>query len=87
MGVQLNIKDEATVRLARDLAGRLGKTVTDTVREALQDMTAAHDADMARRKEQIRETVANIQRNMPKDLKGLSPRELMDSIYIEGLPE
>jgi hypothetical protein len=36
MGVQLNIKDEVTVRLARKLADARGKSVTETVRELLE---------------------------------------------------
>ena len=37
MGVQLNIKDERTVDLARALAERLGQSVTQTIREALEE--------------------------------------------------
>ena len=87
MGVQLNIKDEATVRLARELADRRGKTVTETIRAALEDMSAAQDFDIARRKMHVRDTVAKIQRDMAADVRGLSSKELMDSIYVDGLPE
>jgi antitoxin VapB len=40
MGVQLNIKDEETVRLARELAAEMGETVTQAVRIALQERKA-----------------------------------------------
>lgn len=40
MGVQLNIKDEETVRLARELAAELGESVTQAVRVALQERRA-----------------------------------------------
>jgi antitoxin VapB len=40
MGVQLNIKDEETVRLARELAAELGESVTQAVRIALQERRA-----------------------------------------------
>ena len=36
MGVQLNIKDPETVRLARELAGQTRRSVTETVRVALE---------------------------------------------------
>lgn len=40
MGVQLNIKDEETVRLARELAAEMGESVTQAVRIALQERRA-----------------------------------------------
>lgn len=40
MGVQLNIKDEETVRLARELAAELGESVTEAVRTALRERRA-----------------------------------------------
>lgn len=40
MGVQLNIKDEETVRLARELASEMGESVTQAVRIALQERRA-----------------------------------------------
>jgi len=40
MGVQLNIKDEETVRLARELAVEMGESVTQAVRIALQERKA-----------------------------------------------
>ncbi|CUS46337.1 MAG: type II toxin-antitoxin system VapB family antitoxin [Pseudomonadota bacterium] len=40
MGVQLNIKDEETVRLARELAAEMGESVTLAVRIALQERRA-----------------------------------------------
>lgn len=40
MATQLNIKDEVTVRLARDLAAAAGETVTQTIRRALEERAA-----------------------------------------------
>ena len=34
MGVQLNIKDEETVKLARELAAEMGESVTQAIRTA-----------------------------------------------------
>lgn len=88
MGVQLNIKDEETVRLARDLATQLGKTVTETVREALEEKARARQAEIKARSEAIQALVEEIRAKMPPEVRGLSSKEIMDSIYGEdGLPE
>ncbi|MGJ3629789.1 type II toxin-antitoxin system VapB family antitoxin [Sphingomonas sp. MMS24-JH45] len=50
MGVQLNIKDPETVRLARELAGQTRRTVTETVRAALEKMADEREAEVARRR-------------------------------------
>ncbi len=86
MGVQLNIKDPETVRLARTLAEQTGRTVTDTIRAALEQAIADRDADVARRVADIQSIVAEMHRSDPS-LATLSSRELMDSIYDDdGLP-
>lgn len=40
MGVQLNIKDEETVRLAKRLAADLGESLTETIRHSLEERAA-----------------------------------------------
>lgn len=37
MGKQFNIKDAETIRLARELAGQLGSSVTSAIRQAVQE--------------------------------------------------
>lgn len=41
MGVQFNIKDEETVRMARTLAGKLGGSVTAAIRQAVEEKLEA----------------------------------------------
>ncbi|WP_162242939.1 type II toxin-antitoxin system VapB family antitoxin [Sphingomonas sp. Leaf412] len=43
MGVQPNIKDPDTVRLARALAERSGNNVTETIRAGLQQASEERD--------------------------------------------
>jgi hypothetical protein len=88
MGIQLNIKDERTVQLARDLAEKLGKSVTEIVREALEEKTRAREAERAAKIARANEIVAEFQRNLPEEWRGKTSKEIMDSIYDEyGLPK
>lgn len=87
MGVQLNIKDARAAELARDLAQQLGKSVTEVVREALEEKKQ-------RREDEIERTVADVLRIVEEAKPHWNPatrhmtsKELMDAIYDEnGLP-
>ncbi|UVO51782.1 type II toxin-antitoxin system VapB family antitoxin [Sphingomonas sp. SUN019] len=87
MGVQLNIKDPETVRLARELAGDTGRTVTETVRAALQ---RAHEdrADKIQAKiAKMNAAVDRLRKHLPPEWKGRTSKEIMDELYDEdGLP-
>lgn len=88
MGVQLNIKDETTVRLARDLARQLNKTVTETIRDALETTQREREAQRERRLGDMMAFAKEAHDAMPADVKKLTIKEIMDSIYDEnGLPE
>ena len=91
MGVQLNIKDERTVDLARELAERLGQSVTQTIRQALeekaqrgedaQQITAAEDLQF------VRELSARFRAEMPPEWRDRTAKQIMDDLYDEhGLP-
>ena len=57
MGVQLNIKDPETVRLARALAERSGLTMTETIRVALErEFREREDLLQTRRREIVAAT-------------------------------
>lgn len=87
MGVQLNIKDAETVRLARSLADSTGRSVTETIREALKKAIAEREREVERRMAELREIVADFRKHMPEDWRGKTSKEIMDSIYDEdGLP-
>ena len=88
MGAQLNIKDAETVRLAKELAGELGKSVTDTIREALEEKVLQRAAKRQATIDAINKIVDDFQRNMPEEWRGRTSKEIMDAIYDEhGLPK
>ena len=88
MGVQLNIKDERTVQLARELAQKLGKSVTDIVREALEEKARARETEREAKIARLNEIVAEFQRNLPEEWRGKTSKEIMDAIYDEyGMPK
>lgn len=88
MGVQLNIKDERTVQLARDLARQLGKSVTDIIREALEEKANAREAQIAAKIARINAVVDDMRARMSAETRAMTSKQLMDSIYgPDGLPE
>ncbi len=86
MGVQLNIKDPETVRLARELAEKSGRSVTETIRHALEKVDADRDAEIAARVAAIDSIVEEVQRKMTPEMRKVTSKEAMDSIYDDGLP-
>ena len=88
MGVQLNIKDERTVQLARQLAQKLGRSVTDIVREALEEKASAREREVEAKIARLNAIVDEFQRNVPEEWRGKTSKEVMDSIYDEyGMPK
>lgn len=83
MGVQLNIKDPETVRLARELAGATGRSITETIRLALERAQAQREEEIARRVAEIRRVSAEFRKHMPPEWKNMTSKEIMDSIYNE----
>jgi antitoxin VapB len=88
MGVQLNIKDPETVRLARELAGATGKSVTETIRIALEAEQSRMRDEIALRRERILKVVDAARERLTPEQRGITSKEAMDSIYgPDGLPE
>lgn len=83
MGVQLNIKDPETVRLARELAGATGKTVTETIRKALEDAIAEREKVYAEKLARIEAIADKFRRHMPEEWHHMTSKQVMDSIYNE----
>jgi hypothetical protein len=87
MATQLNIKDPDTVALARTMAKRSGKTVTATIREALEQVESAHASSAKLRAERLLAELEAINPN-PRDLlapewRDKSSVEIANSIYNE----
>ena len=85
MGVQLNIKDPETVRLARALAQATGQPVTKAIRQALERELREMDTERAERLARLR--------NIVKESRALWKPEFLnadldDLLYDErGLPK
>ncbi len=84
----LNIKNEETHRLARELARRNGETVTMAVTIALKERLQRQQEPLKRtgRLERIRRIV---ERTAPLMNDGRSSKELFDELYDDetGLPK
>jgi antitoxin VapB len=88
MGVQLNIKDAETVRLARELASATGQPVTQAIRQALEGELRRREEEKHAYVERLREIAREFRADMPEELRGLTSKQWMDSIYDEdGLPQ
>lgn len=85
MGVQLNIKDAETVRLARELAGRSGRTVTDTIRSALMEEARRLDAASSDRMARLEAMIEEVRANLTPDMRLVSSKEVQDSLYDHGI--
>lgn len=86
MGVQLNIKDQETVRLARKLANATGRSVTETVRSALEQADLDREAEIAARIAAIDALVEEVQRKMTPEMRKITSKEAQDSLYDYGIP-
>jgi hypothetical protein len=87
MAAQLNIKDPETVRLVREHAARTGRTVTATVRDAVEKEKLAREADIAERIRLINELVDEVRRDMPDEYRNMSSWEMMESMYDDNEPD
>lgn len=87
MGVQLNIKDERTVTIARDLARQLGKTVTETIREALEEKAQSRERAKEDYIARVSALIDDIRAEMPDDVKKMTSKQVMDSIYDDDEPD
>ncbi|MEI9852092.1 MAG: type II toxin-antitoxin system VapB family antitoxin [Sphingomonas sp.] len=87
MTAQLNIKDAETIELARGLAKKLGKSVTATIREALEEKARKRETEQQAKLDSVMELVADIRSRMSPEVRAMTSKEIMDSIYDEdGLP-
>ncbi|MBX3479252.1 MAG: type II toxin-antitoxin system VapB family antitoxin [Caulobacter sp.] len=82
----LSIRDRETDQLARDLAAKHGMSLTEVVKEALEDFAAKPTkARLATREARLKAVFAEIR--ALKIPPGPSAKELMDELYDEdGLP-
>jgi antitoxin VapB len=87
MGVQLNIKDARTAELARDLAKQLNKSVTEVVREALEEKKLRREEEIQRIVARVMQITDGLRERWNPETRHMTSKEMMDSIYDEnGLP-
>lgn len=87
MGVQLNIKDPETVRLARELADATGQPVTQAIRQALEGALRRREEEVQAKMERLREIASEFRASIPEEMKGKTSKEWMDGMYDDdGLP-
>lgn len=87
MATQLNLKDPILIERARALARRDGQPVTAKLRALVDREWEAQEADIARRREALKQLIREIREGMPEDVRGMTSKELLDSIYDEGEPD
>ena len=88
MGVQLNIKDETVVRLARKLADAEGKSVTQTLRELLEREHRAREEVAEGKVQAALRRLDRIRELWTAEDRGRTSKEMMDELYDEdGLPK
>lgn len=87
MGVQLNIKDAETAELARDLARELGKSVTLTIREALQEKRQRREDAIAEKIRVGMEIAERASKLWDPRTAGMTSEQLIDELYDDrGMP-
>lgn len=88
MGVQLNIKDQKVVTAARELAKDLGKSVTDTIGEAIEEKRQRTAAERERVFQEAMKIIEQAAAMWPERTRGMTARELVNELYDEnGLPK
>ncbi|MDA0369212.1 MAG: type II toxin-antitoxin system VapB family antitoxin [Proteobacteria bacterium] len=87
--MSLNIKDEETDRLARELAARSGKSITRAVKDALRAALTSGQPDRSKNRDDMLAAITRLQDRiaaMPRRTDK-SVQEIMDEMYDEqGLP-
>ncbi len=83
MGVQLNIKDPETVRLARALADATGKSVTETIRAALESVQQQRLHLDRQKRDRVAAAIADVRRHMPAEWQSMTSAQVIDDVYEE----
>lgn len=87
MAAQLNIKDEKVVDEWRTWAQRDGKSVMATMRDVMERERHRRETDRADRLAHMIAFTEELQAAVPPELKGLTSKEIMDSIYDDNEPD
>jgi len=86
MATQLNIKDGEVIRLAKELAGRTGRSVTSVIRSALEGEWNRQEDVIAEKVRQAKAISAEFRQHMPREWHNMSSKQIMDEIYAPDIP-
>lgn len=87
MVAQLNIKDPLLIERARDLAKRRHQPVTATLRALVDREWEAEQADRVAFLADMRAWADAVHAELPDDVKCMTSKEVMDSIYDDDEPD
>ena len=87
MASQLNIKDAVLIERVRSLAALRQEPVTAMLRHLVDAAWKDRDREVEDRLAAMRAFTAQMQAAVPAELRGVSSREIMDSIYDDDQPD
>lgn len=87
MAAQLNIKDPVLIERVRDLARRKHQLVTATLRALVDKEWETQQAERASFLAGMRAWSDAVHAELPDDVKGMTSKEVMDSIYDDEEPD
>jgi hypothetical protein len=87
MATQLNLKDPVLIQRVRDLARRKNKSVTAALRDLVDEEWTAQQAEASDRLARMMAFTRELQAQVPEELRTLTSKEIMNSIYDEKEPD
>ena len=87
MATQLNIKDPHVVGLAEKLARQSGRSMTATIRDALEREDRDREALIEERIRAVNEIIDEVRRTMPPETRAMTSWQIMESIYDDDEPD
>ena len=84
MAAQLNIKDPVLIERVKALAARKREPVTATLRHLVDVAWTEREREQGERLAQMQAFTAELQASVPEELRGLTSRQVMDSIYDDN---
>ena len=87
MASQLNIKDPVLIERIRALATQRGQPVTTALRFIVDREWEAGEAERRERLRRMEEWSREAYAMVPDELRGLTSKEIMDSIYDDEQPD
>ena len=87
MGAQLNIKDDIVASKLKQWARQDGQSVAATMRALVEREEQRRDGAQSARLERMIAFTKELQAAVPPELRALTSKEVMDSIYDDNEPD